>query len=118
MNPTDIKWIQVEATTKCNAWCPGCARNKGGYELADHLVVEDLDINRYAELLAQFPNLETVDFCGTHGDAIAAANIIELTTLTKKYAKTAEGYLVVPSYILGDLLENGLSLKLLKKIKS
>ena len=87
MSPLDIKWLQVEATTKCNAWCPGCARNKGGYKLSDNLVIEDLNIDRYAELLEQFLNLETVDFCGTYGDAIAAANIVELTELTKKYTK-------------------------------
>lgn len=83
LNHNDVKWLQVEATTKCNAWCPGCGRNKGGYELADGLIVEDLDINRYQEILNTFPNLTTVDFCGTYGDAIAAANIIELTQLTK-----------------------------------
>lgn len=87
MSLLDVRWLQVEATTKCNAWCPGCARSKGGFELKDGLVIEDLDTNRYAELLVQFPNLETVDFCGTYGDAIAAANIIKLTELTKKHAK-------------------------------
>lgn len=87
MNTTDVRWLQVEATTKCNAWCPGCGRSNGGFELKDGLVVEDLNTNRYAELLEQFPNLETVDFCGTYGDAIAAANIVELTTLTKQHAK-------------------------------
>ena len=94
MSPMDVKWLQVEATSKCNAWCPGCARSQGGgelrnggFELRNGLVIEDLDINRYSELLAQFPNLEIVDFCGTYGDAIAAANIIELTELTKQHAK-------------------------------
>ena len=87
MNSNDVQWIQVEATTKCNAWCPGCARNKGGFELADNLVIEDLDTDRYLEILKQFPNLQVVDFCGTYGDAIAAANIIELTNITKQYAK-------------------------------
>jgi MoaA/NifB/PqqE/SkfB family radical SAM enzyme len=85
MNPADIKWLQVEATTKCNAWCPGCGRNKGGYELADNLVLEDLNSKRYQEILSMFPNVETVDFCGTYGDAIAAANIVELTQLTQQH---------------------------------
>lgn len=87
LNQDNVKWLQVEATTKCNAWCPGCGRNKGGYELADDLVVEDLDTNRYQQLLENFKNLTTVDFCGTYGDAIAAANILELTQITKRYAK-------------------------------
>jgi len=87
MIPEDVRWLQVEATTKCNAWCPGCGRNNGGFKLNSKLVIEDLDIDRYAFLLKQFPNLETVDFCGTYGDAIASANIIELTTLTKQHTK-------------------------------
>jgi sulfatase maturation enzyme AslB (radical SAM superfamily) len=87
MNANNIRWLQVEATTKCNAWCPGCARNDGGYQLSNNLIIEDLNAKHYACLLEQFPNLETVDFCGTHGDAIAAANIIELTELTKKHTK-------------------------------
>lgn len=83
----DVKVLQVEATTRCNAWCSQCARSKGGYELADHMALEDLDTTRYREILDQFDNLETVDFCGTYGDAIAAPNIVELTQLTKKYTK-------------------------------
>jgi MoaA/NifB/PqqE/SkfB family radical SAM enzyme len=85
IDATAVGWLQVEATTKCNAWCPGCGRNKGGFELADGLVIEDLDVDRYKEILNQFPNLKTVDFCGTYGDAIAAANIVELVNVTKQH---------------------------------
>jgi sulfatase maturation enzyme AslB (radical SAM superfamily) len=78
-----VKWLQIEASSKCNAWCPGCSRNKNGYELADDLVIEDLKTERFAEVLAMMPNLEVADFCGTFGDAIAASNIVELTELAK-----------------------------------
>lgn len=81
-----VKWLQIEATSKCNAWCPGCSRNNNGYGLADTFVVEDLKTERFEEVLKLFPNLETADFCGTFGDAIAASNIIELTELAKQYA--------------------------------
>ena len=81
-----VKWFQVEATSKCNAWCPGCRRNKGGYELADNLVIEDLNLEVFESTLQQMHKLEVVDFCGTFGDAIAASNIIELTVVAKKYA--------------------------------
>ena len=40
----NIKWLQVENTTKCNAWCPGCSRNNNGYGLSN-FVIEDLDTN-------------------------------------------------------------------------
>lgn len=86
MDLSNVKWIQVEATTKCNAWCPGCPRNKHGFGLADHLVIEDLNSARFKEVLELFPNLETVDFCGTFGDAIAANNIIDLTKIAMQHA--------------------------------
>ena len=50
----DVKVLQVEATTRCNAWCSQCARSKGGHELADHITLEDLDTDRYQEILDQF----------------------------------------------------------------
>jgi len=87
IDPATVKWLQVEATSKCNAWCPGCSRNKNGYELADGLVIEDLNNERFEDVLRMFPNLETVDFCGTFGDAVAAHNIKSLIDLAKQYSK-------------------------------
>ena len=60
----NIKWLQVENTTKCNAWCPGCSRNNNGYGLSN-FVIEDLDTNRFQEVLEEYPNLEVIQFCGT-----------------------------------------------------
>ena len=81
-----VKWLQVENTTKCNAWCPACSRNNDGYGLSD-FVVEDLDSNRFQEVLEEYPNLEVVQFCGTRGDTMAANNVLEHIMLAKKYAK-------------------------------
>jgi sulfatase maturation enzyme AslB (radical SAM superfamily) len=87
MQAEQIKWLQVENTTRCNAWCPACARNKNGFELIDGLVLEDLDASRFEQILCMFPNLEAVQFCGTYGDFAAAKNVIEHTELAKKYSK-------------------------------
>jgi sulfatase maturation enzyme AslB (radical SAM superfamily) len=87
MKPEDIKWLQVENTTKCNAWCPACGRNVNGYGLHPELVVEDLDTNKFEEVLKLFPNLQAVQFCGTYGDAIAAKNVIEHIKLAKQYSR-------------------------------
>jgi hypothetical protein len=81
-----IKCLQVENTTKCNAWCPACPRNNNGYGLSD-IVIEDLDTSRFQQVLEEYPNLEVIQFCGTYGDSIAANNVIEQVTLAKKYAK-------------------------------
>lgn len=86
INLATVKWLQIEATSKCNAWCPGCSRNNNGHGLSSGLVVEDLTSGRLEEVFQMFPNLETADFCGTFGDAIAASNILELTSLAIKYA--------------------------------
>jgi len=83
---SDTTWLQVENSTKCNAWCPGCARNQGGYGLNPYLVVEDLSTERFEEVLKKLPNLETIQFSGTYGDTMAANNVLEHIDLAIKYA--------------------------------
>ena len=83
----DIKWLQVENTTRCNASCPACDRNQNGYGLAPGLVLEDLSTQRFSEVLEQFPNLETIQFCGSYGDTMAAQNVVEQVTLAKTRCK-------------------------------
>ena len=87
MGNTDIKWLQVENTTKCNAWCPACARNNNGYGLSPGLVIEDLSTTRFQQVLEQFPSLEVVQFCGTYGDTMAASNVLEHIELAVCHAK-------------------------------
>lgn len=87
MNVNNIKWLQVENTTKCNAWCPGCGRNVDGYELSPTLVVEDLATSRFQEILEMLPNLEVIQFCGTYGDFAAAKNVLEHVALAKKHSR-------------------------------
>ena len=87
MELSAVKWLQVENTSKCNAWCPGCDRNQQGYGLAPGLIVQDLDTNRFAEILQQLPNLETIQFCGTYGDFAAASNVIEHVELALQHSK-------------------------------
>lgn len=75
---TKIKWLHVEATTRCNAHCPACPRNNNGFGVVDFLTIQDLDINRFVEVLDMLPNLNSVQFCGNYGDAISAKNINDL----------------------------------------
>lgn len=83
---SDAVWLQVENTTKCNAWCPGCGRNQGGYGLNPNLVVEDLPTNRFEEVLKKLPKLQTIQFSGTYGDFAAAANVNEHVDLAIRYS--------------------------------
>jgi MoaA/NifB/PqqE/SkfB family radical SAM enzyme len=72
MRTTDARWLQVENTSKCNAWCTACGRNNSGFGLREGLVEEDLTIERFTEVLDMLPNLEAIQFCGTFGDPAAS----------------------------------------------
>lgn len=87
MLPGLVKWLQVENTTKCNAWCPGCGRNQNGFGLSAGLIEQDLDLARFQQVLEMLPNLETIQFCGTYGDTMAAHQVLEHVNLAKKHCK-------------------------------
>ena len=65
--------MHVEITNRCNAACPMCARNYQGGATKKDLVLDEWsrdDIDTIFD--RQFPNLENVMFCGTHGDPVVA----------------------------------------------
>lgn len=66
-----IKWLHVEPTTRCNAWCQFCPRNKNGFGLSDFELV-DLEPKRLKQVIDGMPKLETVQFCGNLGDPCAS----------------------------------------------
>jgi len=82
-----VKWLHVELSSRCNAWCPACPRSNAGFGLKSHVVEQDLSIDRFEEILKSLPNLEIVQFCGNYGDPIIAKNILESLELAKQYAK-------------------------------
>ena len=86
MNLTDVKWLHVEPSTKCNAWCPGCPRNNNGYGLAPHLVEEDLDPERFKTILSSFNNLEVIQLCGNFGDPLASKHVDKIIDLSLQHA--------------------------------
>jgi hypothetical protein len=87
LHNADIKWIHVELSSKCNAWCPACPRNNNGFGLRDNLVEEDLPTARLEQVLKDLPELDTVMLCGNYGDPIIAKNILEAVAVAKQYAK-------------------------------
>lgn len=82
-----VKWLHVELSSRCNAWCPTCPRNKCGFGLADDVIEQDLPTAKLEEILHQLSSVETIQFCGNTGDPIIAKNILEAIELSKKYAK-------------------------------
>ena len=87
MESSDINWLHVEASSRCNAWCPACPRNKSGYGLADGLVETDLTVDQFKSVLTTLPNLTSIQFCGNHGDPIISKNILELIGVAIDYSK-------------------------------
>lgn len=87
MNPDIIKWLQVENTTRCNAWCPGCARNKDGFGLVPDLKIVDLDLRRFEEILSTLPALDTIQFCGTYGDVMATKMALDHIQMAMQFAR-------------------------------
>jgi len=77
MTLDQITSLQVENTSKCNLWCPACARNTNGFGLNPNIVVEDLAIEKFQQALDQLPNLKVIQFCGTYGEFAAANNVID-----------------------------------------
>ena len=75
---SDIRWLHAELSSKCNAWCPACPRNKNGYGLIDGLIEQDLSTDRFKEIADQLPNLTSLMLCGNYGDPLAASNIHEV----------------------------------------
>jgi len=83
-NVNDVKFIQIEASSKCNAWCPMCARNQNGFGLRDGLIEEDILTEKVQQVVDQLPNLQTIEFCGTHGEPVIAKNFLELIDIAKQ----------------------------------
>jgi len=78
----EIEWLHVEPTTRCNAWCSSCGRNKNGYGLSD-FVLGDLSPERLKQVINELPKLKTVQFCGTLGDPCAGKRINEQLKIIK-----------------------------------
>lgn len=75
-----ISVVHLEITSKCNASCPMCARNKFGGPVNDLLPLTELsliDIQRIMpiEFVQQLTRLY---MCGNYGDPIVAADMLEV----------------------------------------
>jgi len=87
MTLNDVKWLHVEPTSKCNAWCPQCPRNNNGFGLSDFITEQDLDTKIFEDTLQQLKNLYAIQLCGNFGDPIAASKINQFIDIAKKYVK-------------------------------
>ena len=77
-----MKQIHVEASTYCNARCPLCPRSLYGYKVEGVYPEVHLQLDKFKECLAQFPDREYVYFNGNLGDPMMNPNILELALAT------------------------------------
>lgn len=82
-----VKWVHVEVSSRCNAWCPACPRNNHGFGLASGLIEQDLEPDIFENIVSRLPNLYGVQLCGNLGDPIASKYLHEIIDISKKYAK-------------------------------
>ena len=82
MHKDQVRWLHVEASTRCNAWCPSCPRNQNGYGLRTGLVEQDLDPVIFQSVLDNFDMLEGIQFCGNYGDPVIASSFLDLLKLS------------------------------------
>ena len=89
-----VKDMHVEITNRCNAACPMCARNDFGGKTKEDLELDEWskdDINNIFN--KQFPNLENVMFCGTHGDpCVAKESLYAIERIKETTDATVEFY--------------------------
>ncbi len=77
-----MKQIHVEASSYCNARCPLCPRSLYGYKVEGVYPEVHLQLDKFKECLAQFPEREYVYFNGDLGDPMMNPNILELALAT------------------------------------
>lgn len=75
MNPNHL---HIEASSYCNARCPGCPRNGFGYALPGLFEQKHLELEKYNNLLKMYPDVKTILFCGNHGDPMMHPDIVKL----------------------------------------
>tara|TARA_Y100000114_G_scaffold36935_1_gene32481 strand:+ start:7514 stop:8407 length:894 start_codon:yes stop_codon:yes gene_type:complete len=63
-----VKHLHIEASSFCNAKCPGCPRNAYGYSIKGLYKEQNLDFDKFIDLLKEYQKLEVINFCGNHGD--------------------------------------------------
>jgi len=84
MNALDIKWLHVEPSSRCNAYCPACPRNNGSTQKQE-FIQTDLDTEKFEVVVKSLYNLETIQFCGNLGEPVIAHNFLDLIHIAKKH---------------------------------
>ena len=73
-----ITSFHVEASSHCNARCPGCPRNIHGYNVKDFITLQHLSPEKYREIRDRYPALSHVRINGALGDPMMNPHITKI----------------------------------------
>ena len=81
----NIKTLHVEPSSNCNLNCPQCARNVLGQYTNPDLMITDLPMTWFTELLPKpfIKQLEKVYFCGCFGDPCMHKELLDIIEYIK-----------------------------------
>ena len=84
-----IKHIEWELSTKCNAACPQCVRNHYGGATIKSLPLISVTLEQVKSSVPweKMDSLELIYFCGTYGDPIANNELLEICNWMKNNTK-------------------------------
>ena len=75
-----LKTIQIEITTRCQASCPMCARNIHGGPVNPNLKLADWTLDEFKSIFSEevCHQIDTVIFCGSFGEPIINNDLLEM----------------------------------------
>jgi len=90
LNLSDIRWLHIELTTKCNARCPMCMRNYRGMTHNSGYPLIELSLNQIRHILP--PNfldqITHINLNGNLGDFGLATDAAEIVNYFLEHSKT------------------------------
>lgn len=77
---SDVRTVHLEITSKCNASCPMCGRNKFGGPDNEYLPQSELSLADMKAIMSEdfVRRLNRLYMCGNYGDPIAANDTLEV----------------------------------------
>lgn len=86
-----VTHLHIEASSYCNARCPGCPRNAYGYPLEGFYKQAHLGPGKLKEILEKFAQVRSILYCGNHGDPMMNPHIVELCAVDKQVSIATNG---------------------------
>ncbi len=86
-----VTHLHIEASSYCNARCPGCPRNAYGYPLQGFYNEAHIKPGKLEEILQKFPDVKSILYCGNHGDPMMNPDIAGLCAVNKQITLATNG---------------------------